>query len=69
MFDLLSPIHLVLLLVIILLVFGPKRLPEIGSGLGKGIREFRRALNDITGEARETLPAATKPDDDLVDRN
>jgi sec-independent protein translocase protein TatA len=57
MFDLLSPIHLVILLVIVLLVFGPRRLPEIGSGLGKGIREFRRAMNAITGpDENQDLP-------------
>lgn len=46
--DLLSPIHIVLLLVVALLVFGPRRLPEIGSGLGRGIREFKRAMSTIT---------------------
>ena len=67
MFDLFSPIHLILLLVVVLLVFGPKRLPEIGSGLGKGIREFRRAMNEVMGQATdETLPA---PKDDMTDRN
>lgn len=45
--DLLSPVHIVLLLVVALLVFGPKRLPEIGSGLGRGIREFKRAMNTL----------------------
>jgi len=53
MFDLLSPIHLVILLVIVLLVFGPRRLPEIGSGLGKGIREFKRAMNAVTAPTTE----------------
>jgi sec-independent protein translocase protein TatA len=45
--DLISPIHILLLLIVALLVFGPRRLPEIGQGIGKGIREFRRAMNSI----------------------
>ena len=36
--------------VVLLLIFGAKRLPELGSGLGKGIREFKRSMRDIGGE-------------------
>lgn len=36
--------------VVLLLVFGAKRLPELGAGMGKGIREFKRSLNDIKSE-------------------
>lgn len=43
--DILSPLHIIILLVIALLVFGPKRLPEIGSGLGRSIREFKQSMN------------------------
>lgn len=42
--DLLDPIHLILLFVVALLVFGPKRLPEVGKGLGETLREFRKAM-------------------------
>lgn len=45
--DIFSPIHIIILLVIALLVFGPKRLPEIGSGLGKSIREFKHSMNGM----------------------
>ncbi len=45
--DLLTPTHIVLLLIVALLVFGPKRLPEIGSGLGRAIREFRGAMSGV----------------------
>lgn len=48
--DLLTPFHLIVLLAIALLVFGPRKLPEIGSGIGKGIQEFRRAMGSIQGE-------------------
>ncbi|MDA8065120.1 MAG: twin-arginine translocase TatA/TatE family subunit [Thermaerobacter sp.] len=48
--DLFTPFHLIVLLAIALLVFGPRKLPEIGSGIGKGIQEFRRAMSSIQGE-------------------
>ena len=42
--GLFQPTHLILILAIALLVFGPKKLPELGQGLGKGIRGFKDAL-------------------------
>lgn len=48
--DLFSPLHLVIVLLVALLVFGPKRLPEIGRGLGRSIQEFRSAMNSVAGE-------------------
>ena len=39
--------ELIVIFVIALLVFGPKKLPELGKSLGKGLREFKRATNDI----------------------
>jgi sec-independent protein translocase protein TatA len=44
--GLLQPMHLVLILGIALLVFGPKRLPELGKSLGASIRGFKDAVND-----------------------
>ena len=45
MFDgLFQPLHLLLVILIALLVFGPGKLPQLGEGLGKGIREFKKAL-------------------------
>ncbi|MCY0886351.1 MAG: twin-arginine translocase TatA/TatE family subunit [Firmicutes bacterium] len=44
--NLVDPAHLVLLLVVVLLLFGPKRLPELGSSLGKTIRMFRDAQRE-----------------------
>jgi sec-independent protein translocase protein TatA len=40
-----QPTHLLVILFIALLVFGPKKLPELGKGLGEGIRGFREAMN------------------------
>jgi len=44
--DLLAPSHLLLLLLVILVLFGPSRLGDIGGALGKGIRDFKRAINE-----------------------
>lgn len=47
MFEgLFQPMHLLLILAIAMLVFGPKRLPELGKGLGDGIRSFRSAMRE-----------------------
>ncbi len=44
--GLFQPMHLIVILFIALLVFGPKKLPELGKGLGDGIRAFKKGLND-----------------------
>lgn len=46
-FPNLGTTELLLLLVLVLLIFGPSKLPQIGSAIGKGIRELRRASKDI----------------------
>lgn len=52
--DILQPTHLLFVLVIALLVLGPKRLPEVGRSLGRGLRDFRSALS---GEDQSRDPA------------
>ncbi|MFZ0962916.1 MAG: twin-arginine translocase TatA/TatE family subunit [Terriglobia bacterium] len=42
--GLLQPVHLFFILLIVLILFGPGKLPELGKGLGKGIKEFKDAL-------------------------
>lgn len=55
-----GPAELILLLVIVLIIFGPGKLPDIGSAIGKGIREFRRASSDIEESIRgEPKPSET----------
>jgi sec-independent protein translocase protein TatA len=49
--GLLQPTHLILILAIALILFGPKKLPEIGQGLGKGIRGFKDALKGIAADS------------------
>jgi len=46
--GLLQPMHLLVVFAIALLVFGPKKLPELGRGLGEGIRGFKRAMAEET---------------------
>jgi sec-independent protein translocase protein TatA len=47
--------EIMIILVVVLLVFGAKRLPEIGSSMGKGIREFKKSFSDIDKEIREPV--------------
>ncbi|MBA2255340.1 MAG: twin-arginine translocase TatA/TatE family subunit, partial [Chloroflexi bacterium] len=61
-----GPVELIILLVIALLVLGPRRLPEMGSAVGKTIREFRKASTEITEAATidtrlETRPSSAGP--------
>ncbi len=46
----LGPMEIALVFLIILLVFGAKRIPEIAHGIGKGITEFKKAARDVTDE-------------------
>ena len=48
--------ELVIILVIILIIFGAGKLPGIGSGLGKGIRNFKEAISDNKGRNQAGLP-------------
>ncbi len=56
-----GPLEIVIVLVIVLVIFGPKRLPDLGRSLGKGMREFK---DSVTGKDDDhELPAAeTKPE-------
>jgi sec-independent protein translocase protein TatA len=51
---------IVVLLVVVLIVFGPGRLPELGGALGKAMREFRKATTELTNEV--TTAAQAKPE-------
>jgi len=44
--GLFQPMHLVLILLIVLIIFGPGKLPELGEGLGKSIKAFKNAMKD-----------------------
>ena len=53
MFGNLGPMELFIILVIVLVVFGAKRVPEIGASIGKGIREFKRNISDVDRQIKE----------------
>ncbi len=58
-----EPLDLVLILVVALILFGPKRLPELSRSMGKAIREFREAVTHP--EEGEAAPRAEPPDREL----
>ena len=51
------PLWIVLALVIVLIIFGPGRLPELGGAVGKAMREFRKATTDLTNEVTSAAQA------------
>jgi len=67
MFGNLGFSELLVIMFIVLLLFGPKKLPELARGLGKGLNEFRRAANDVKRELTIDendirVPEARKPE-------
>jgi sec-independent protein translocase protein TatA len=67
-----SPMHLIVILVIVLIIFGPGKLPELGNSLGKSIKNFKKAMDDPDGKLEaesemkkklETEPETKKIDD------
>jgi sec-independent protein translocase protein TatA len=57
-----GPLELIVVLVIALIVLGPKRLPEVGRSLGRGIREFKEAVTNEDDDPRERDKLAGPPD-------
>jgi len=58
MFGSIGPAELILIFVIALLVFGPKKLPEIGRSVGKALREFKKTSEEIKGRIEEEIEAS-----------
>jgi sec-independent protein translocase protein TatA len=52
-----GPTEMILILLVALLLFGAKRIPEIAQGLGKGITEFKRAVRDVQVEIEDVAEA------------
>ena len=61
--GLFQPMHLIIILAIVLIVFGPGKLPDIGGALGRGIKEFKTSVNDevATPSKTETTAAPAAP--------
>jgi sec-independent protein translocase protein TatA len=58
--GLFQPMHLLVIVLIALLVFGPRKLADLGKGLGEGIRSFKDAVNDKQEEPKKTDSENTK---------
>ena len=59
-----GPAELMVIFILALLVFGPKKLPEVSRQIGRGIREFRRASESVRGEIEGALNLDDDDDDD-----
>jgi sec-independent protein translocase protein TatA len=64
--DILQPTHLLFVLVVALLVLGPKKLPEVGRQLGNGLRDFRAALNGEHKEPEQVQAPYEQPASDTA---
>jgi len=56
-----GPMEMFLALVVVLLLFGAKRIPEIAGSFGKGIREFKKNMNDVQREIQEPSKSEALP--------
>ncbi len=59
----LGPTELIFILVIALIMFGPKRLPDIAKSIGKGVNSFKKAANSITDEVKSAAEMDDMPED------
>jgi sec-independent protein translocase protein TatA len=67
MFEgLFQPMHLILIFVIALVVFGPGKLPDIGKGLGEAIRGFKKALDEGASDAVEPSQISKNEDEKKI---
>jgi len=61
--ELLQPTHLLLILIVALLLFGPKKLPELGKGIGEGLRALKEGMKDTPPEqAKSPSPEVKGPE-------
>ncbi len=64
MFDgILQPTHLLIILLICLLIFGPAKLPQLGKGLGESIKEFKKAINEVGNSSNNPTPPASSSEE------
>jgi sec-independent protein translocase protein TatA len=66
MFANLGFTELMVILVIVLVLFGARRVPEIGASIGKGIREFKKNINEIDREVRDPIRDSLRSEDRLA---
>lgn len=53
--------EIIVILIIVLVLFGGKKIPELMRGLGKGVKEYKKAVNDIDGEIDSVAAESKKP--------
>ena len=57
----LSPVHIALILLVVLMLFGAKRLPEVGRSLGEGLRGFKQSLDGVHGDEARLAERSEPP--------
>jgi twin arginine-targeting protein translocase, TatA/E family len=62
--DLFAPTHLIWILLIVILLFGAKKIPDLAKGIGEGIKEFKKAAKDVEKETDASKTIDKKPDPD-----
>ena len=62
MFSSIGPLEIAIVVIIAILVLGPKKLPEAGRGLGRSMREFKSGITGISGEPEKPAKSDTKTD-------
>ena len=60
-----GPWQIIIILLIIVLLFGAKKLPQIGKGMGEALRNFKKSVNDVD-DATDITPIANKKNDDNI---
>lgn len=58
--DLLQPTHLLVIAIVLLVLFGAKRLPELGKGLGEGLKGFKEGLKSVNDTPQTTMQQNTQ---------
>jgi sec-independent protein translocase protein TatA len=56
--ELFTPMHLMILAIVVLVLFGGKKLPELGKGLGEGLRGFKEGMKGVTDEVNKPADTA-----------
>jgi len=70
--ELFTPTHLIVIAVVVLVLFGGRKLPELGKGLGEGLRGFKDGMKGVTDDTKDAKPGDTahtvtpKADDTIV---
>jgi sec-independent protein translocase protein TatA len=59
--DIFAPSHLLILLAIVLIIFGPSKLGDVGGAMGRAIRDFKRAMNEPEDQKAVTMAKTAEP--------